>query len=162
MWCGAMPRCSGVKQNVTVTSKSASASIWRSNQSSALGRKQSAQESRCADMSRRAASSRRRRRRAGGPRNETTGRGPVAACSSRKRSSAASASRPRATGPCRSAGNRTSLPPRDGASSLPKRAADRRGVPMDARRFSDQQFGRALQTPILNFLGSETSRRRLR
>ena len=34
----------GVKQKVTVTSKSASASIWRSNQSSAFGRKLSAQD----------------------------------------------------------------------------------------------------------------------
>ena len=34
-----MPRCSGVKQNVTVTSKSASASIWRSNQAQRVGPK---------------------------------------------------------------------------------------------------------------------------
>src|SRR4051794_39695555 len=34
-----MPRCSGVKQQVTVTSKSRSASIWRSNHSRAPGRK---------------------------------------------------------------------------------------------------------------------------
>ena len=45
VWCGAMPRCSGVKQKVTVTSKSASASICRSNQSSAFGRKLSAHDS---------------------------------------------------------------------------------------------------------------------
>ena len=38
VWCGAIPRCSGVKQNVSVTSKSASAAIWRSNQASAFGR----------------------------------------------------------------------------------------------------------------------------
>ena len=45
VWCGAIPRCSGVKQKVTVTSKSASASICRSNQAKALGRKLSAQDS---------------------------------------------------------------------------------------------------------------------
>jgi hypothetical protein len=44
VWCGAKPRCSGVKQKVTVTSKSRSASICRSNQRSASGRKLSAQD----------------------------------------------------------------------------------------------------------------------
>src|SRR3954454_23668441 len=34
VWCGWMPRWSGVKQKVTVVSKGSRASIWRSNQSS--------------------------------------------------------------------------------------------------------------------------------
>ena len=38
-WCGAArcPRCSGVKQNVTVTSNSSSASICRSNHAERIG-----------------------------------------------------------------------------------------------------------------------------
>ena len=74
-WCDAerMPRCSGVKQNVTVTSNSARASIWRSNQSSAFGRSCRPRIARYEDGARQAAASTLPPRPAGGPQNETIG-----------------------------------------------------------------------------------------
>ncbi len=43
MWQGRRPTEGGVKQNVSVTSKSFNLCIWRSNQAVAFGRCQSAQ-----------------------------------------------------------------------------------------------------------------------
>ena len=37
VWCGCTPRCSGVKQYVSVSRKSSSAAIWRSNHFSQPG-----------------------------------------------------------------------------------------------------------------------------
>ena len=52
---------------------------------------------------------------------------PIAGAYRRRPRAPASASRPRAAGPCRNAGSRTSPPPPCGGSSPPRRAAGRRG-----------------------------------
>ena len=58
VWCGWMPRCSGVKQKVTVTSNSSSARIWRSNQRVGVGPEAvGPATARCAACARRGASS---------------------------------------------------------------------------------------------------------
>ena len=152
-WCDAArcPRCSGVKQKVTVTSNSASASICRSNQAErirpkAVGPGQAGPEVPDAE-----------------PPHPGDGvvepmileMKPLAQphrwrVSGKRSQRRLWASRPRATAPCGNAGSRTSPPPPCAASSPPRPRQIVEAVPVNARRPADQQFGGALQTPGLD------------
>ena len=120
-WCGAgwMPRCSGVKQKVTVTSKSSSAAICRSNQRVGVGAEAvGPAQARCADgvtprrLSQRTASSSRWSSKWNHWQMPSSRRvvGEV-------RAAPAWACRPRAAGPCGSGGSSSSPRPRGAAWS---------------------------------------------
>ncbi len=128
MWCGSMPRCSGVKQNVTVTSKSSqrlhlpvepvervgAEAVGPGQPGAQIGHAEALHpghglvEPVILEV-------------------EPLAEAHVGRVVARTARAPASASRPRAAGPCRNGGNRTSPPPRGGGSSPARRAAGRRG-----------------------------------